>query len=386
MTGRTLGPRGWYDAENAPTLLGRRGLAMRAAAVAAGAALSGALAPEAAAATASSEHFAIPEYDAAVRKTVGGRTLKVGFTPPILSEFFNQMEHACWRRTDEYTERFGIKWQWERAAPAGNFNAVEAQVDIIQNWVTAGFDAILVCTAGDFQSMQKVFADARKKGVTIIQFNMPMELWPIDQVESDSAVSYNNVLQSGFLAGSYIGETLRGKGKLLQIWGPSGHWAEARDIGLKLALKKYPGIQLVGKADGGYVRDKGFAAAQNLLTSHPDANAIYGENEEMALGAALAISTLGLDPWNGSKGILTIGADGLRSGFKAIREGGLTATIDVASVDQGLELIHTLFVHRVLGSSVARVLNQPTTVITKTKGNIDIADSYITWALGAAKV
>lgn len=382
MKQHSFGTTKAYDSESAPNYLSRRQFGGAAAALAAaGAAFSSALAPTVAAAA---EMVPMPDYDTQVRKIAKGRTLKVGFTPPILSEFFDEMEHACWRKAAEYTERFGVKWQWERAAPAGNFNAVQEQVSIIQNWITAGFDAILVCTAGDFQAMQKIFADARAKGVMVIQFNMPMELWPIDEVQSDSAVGYNNVLQSGFLAGSYIAETLGGKGKLLQIWGPSGHWAEARDLGLKLALKKYPGIQLVGKADGGYVRDKGFSAAQNLLTAHPEVNAIYGENEEMALGAAQALNTLGIDPWNGKTGVLTIGADGLRSGFKAIREGNLTATIDVASVDQGLQLIRTLFAHRVLGSSVARVLDQPTTVVTK--ANVDMADAYVAWALGAAKV
>ena len=380
---KRFGPSTVYDAETAPTYLSRRQLGRGAALLAtAGAAFAGAL--ETKPADAANQTIPMSDYDADVRKITNGRTLKVGFTPPILSEFFDEMEHACWRKAAEYTERFGVKWQWERAAPAGNFNAVEEQVSIIRNWMTAGFDAILVCTAGDFQAMQKVFADARAKGIMVIQFNMPMELWPLDQVQSDSAVGYNNILQSGFLAGSFIARTLDGKGKLLQIWGPSGHWAEARDIGLKMALKQFPGIELVGKADGGYVRDKGFAAAQNLLTAHPDVNAIYGENEEMALGASLALNTLGIDSWNGKTGVLTIGADGLRSGFKAIREGNLTATIDVASVDQGMELIHTLFIHRVLGSSVSRNLEQPTTVVTK--ANVDMADHYVDWALGAAKV
>jgi ABC-type sugar transport system substrate-binding protein len=369
-----------YDTDRAPNYLSRRQFGTAAAAIAAaGSAFAGPLLPAAAA-----EYAPTPEYDALVKKITAGRTLKVGFTPPILSEFFDEMEHACWRKAGEYTERFGVKWQWERAAPAGNFNAVQEQISIIQNWATAGFDAIMVCTAGDFQAMQKIFADARAKGVMVVQFNMPMELWPLDEVQSDSAVGYNNVLQSGFLAGRFIAETLGGSGKLLQIWGPSGHWAEARDRGLKMALKTYPGIQLVGKADGGYVRDKGFAAAQNLLTAHPDVNAIYGENEEMALGASLALSTAGIAPWDGKTGVLTIGADGLRSGFKAIREGNLTATIDVASVDQGLELVHTVFVHRVLGASVSRNLEQPTTVVTKS--NVDMADARVVWALGAAKV
>lgn len=50
---------------------------------------------------------------------------------------------------------------------------------------------------------------------------------------------------------------------------------------------------MVGEADGGYVRDKGLQAAQDLLTRDSDIDAIYGENEEMALGASQAIDARG---------------------------------------------------------------------------------------------
>jgi ribose transport system substrate-binding protein len=140
---------------------------------------------------------------------------------------------------------------------------------------------------------------------------------------------------------------------------------------------------VVGKADGGYVRDKGFAAAQNLLEAHPNVDAIYGENEEMALGASQAIDAKGLKHWDGRKGILTIGADGLRSGFQAIRKGRLTATVDVGGVDQGLEVIRTLFAHQVLGMAVQPVTNVPTVVVDKT--NVTPRDAYIAWALGGPK-
>jgi len=324
----------------------------------------------------------IPEYDAAIRKQVGGKTLTVGFTPPVLSEFFNVMEHACFRRAHEYTERFGIKWNWKRASPAGNFHAVEGQYNIIQNWITSGVDAILVCTAGNFKDTQNLYEQARKKGITIIQFNMPVELWPVDKIEAVSSVGYNNILQSGYAAGSYIADKLNGKGKILQIWGPSGStWSEARQKGLDMVLKENPGLKVVGKADGGYVRNKGFQAAQNLLTSHPDVDAVYGENEEMALGASQAIATQGLKHWDGKDGILTVGADGLPSGFQAIREGRLSATVQVGGVAQGLQLIHTLFSYHALGMSVGRILNVPCNVVDKS--NVDIPDAYAAWALDA---
>src|SRR5687767_10065579 len=65
--------------------------------------------------------------------------------------------------------------------------------------------------------------------------------------------------------------------------GPSGSdWTKLRQLGFKKAIAEYPGLKIVGEADGGYVRDKGLRAAQDLLTKFPDAKAIYGENEDMA--------------------------------------------------------------------------------------------------------
>lgn len=269
---------------------------------------------------------------------------------------------------------------WARTAPAGNFDAVQEHFNIVQNWVTAGFDAIIICTGGDFAAMQKVYKGAEAKGTKIFQLNMPMDLWPIEQVASTSNIGYNNSLQSGYVAGTYLAEQLKGKGEILQIWGPSGSpWSAARQNGLNLALKENPGIKVVAKADGGYVRDKGFAAAQNLLEAHPNVNAVYGENEEMALGASQAIDAKGLKHWNGKEGIITLGADGLRSGFKAIRGGKLTATIDVGAVDQGLLEIQTIFANMLLGMTVDKVINVPTVLVDKS--NVEPRDAYIAWAL-----
>lgn len=324
------------------------------------------------------------QYDAVVRKIANGRTLKVGFTPPILSEFFDEMEHAAWWRMAELESRYGVKFQWERAAPRANFNAVEEQVNIVQNWATKKFDAVLVCTGANFATMQRVYTDAAKRGTKIFQFNQPAELYPIDSIKVVSNIGYDNRWQSGYLAGKYIASKLGGKGKVLQIWGPSGSdWSRGRQIGFDKALKETPGLKVVGKADGGYVRDKGFAAAQALLQKNKDVNAIYGENEEMALGASQAIDSTGLKHWDGKKGILTIGADGLKSGFAAIRKGRLTATVDVGGVDQGLTFIDTLFRYIVLGYSVDKFINVPTKVVDKT--NVDLSDAYISWALQAPK-
>src|SRR6202011_183423 len=226
---------------------------------------------------------------------------------------------------------------------------INDQVNTIQNWVTSKFDAVLVCTAGDFASMQKVYEAASQKGTRVFQYNMPAEMWPADQLKALSTISYDNAMQAGYIATEYIAQKLKGKGKLILIWGLPGHWSTSRLNGVNLALKKYPDLKIVGQQRGDYVRDKGLNAAQNLLQRDSDIQAIYGENEEMALGAAQAAGALGLKLWDGKDGIIVIGADGLKSGYESIKQDQLTATVNVGPVEQGRQSIQTIFWNVVYG-------------------------------------
>lgn len=323
-------------------------------------------------------------YDAEIRKLVNGRTLQLGWTPPILSEFFNQMEKAAFGRMAELEQAYGVKWKWERASPTGNFDAVEQQVSTVRGWTTRKFDAVLVCTGANFATMQDVYQKAKESGTQIFQFNQPVEIYDPEKIDTVSNIGYDNRWQSGYLAGSFIAKTLGGKGKIIQIMGPAGSdWTKARLIGFAKAMSENPGMKVVGSADGGYVRDKGLNAAQDLLTRFRDVNAIYGENEDMALGASQALEAAGLKAWDGKQGVVVVGADGLISGMDSIVAGKLTATIDVGSVDQGRTFIDTIFHSVVLGESVGKFINVPTRVVTKE--NVVAAQAYIKNALKPSK-
>lgn len=319
------------------------------------------------------------EYAKAVRDVVNGKKLKIGFTPPALSEFYDEIEHGAWYQMSQYENLFGIQWEWVRAAPQEH-EQVASQQDIIQDWATKKFDAALVCTGGDFSSMQRVYASAMEQGTAIFQFNMPIELWDTNEINAISNIGYNNATQAGYIAGQYIAKRLNGKGKLLQVWGLPTHWAESRENGLKAALEEYPDIEIVGKQRGDYVRDKGMDAAQTLLERFPEADAIYGENEEMALGAAQAASARGLKVMGeDGEGILIIGADGLKSGYNDIKNDRLTATVDVGPVEQGRFSIINIFHSLMLGYTVDTVTNVPTNVIDAS--NVEPILAYVNWAL-----
>ena len=324
------------------------------------------------------------DYAAAVKKLVNGRTLQVGFTPPVLSEYYTQMENAAFTRMAQLEDQYGVKWKWEKSSPTGNFNAVEQQISTVQTWTSRKFDIVFICTGANFATMQGVYKKSMDAGTKIFQFNQPVELYPVDQINTVSNIGYDNRWQSGYVAGKFLADTLKGKGKIAQIMGPSGSdWSRARLIGFNQAMSENPGLQVVATADGGYLRDKGLSAAQDLLTRHPDINAIYGENEDMALGASQAVDAAGLKQWDGNQGIVIVGADGLLSGMDAIRNGKLTASVDVNSVDNAIQMIDVAFQSVVLGNYVPKISNVATHLVTK--DNVDAYAAYINGIMAPPK-
>ncbi|MEH7419420.1 sugar ABC transporter substrate-binding protein, partial [Neobacillus drentensis] len=303
-------------------------------------------------------------FEKLVRETAQGKTLKIGFAPPAASEHYDIFIHSAYTMMNEIHDRFGVNFEFEVAAP-DDFSSVERQVATIENWTSLGFDAILVCSGGDFDSMNAVYEKARKKGTEIYLFNYPAELWNEKDLKATAAITYNNEFQSGYQVGKYAAEKLKGKGNIVLIWGVPGYWATSRKKGFEEAISEFPGMKIVAEQRGDYVRDKGMSAAENLLQSNPKVDLIYGENEEMALGAVQAVKSRGLKLWDGKKGIMVIGADGLNSGFDSIRQGELTATVDVGTVDMGRELIRNVFMHQVLGYSIDKIQNVPTVVVDK---------------------
>ncbi|HKU10828.1 MAG TPA: substrate-binding domain-containing protein, partial [Sinomonas sp.] len=161
------------------------------------------------------------DYAAAVKKLVNGRTLQVGFTPPVLSEYYTQMENAAFTRMAQLEDQYGVKWKWEKSSPTGNFNAVEQQISTVQTWTSRKFDIVFICTGANFATMQGVYKKSMDAGTKIFQFNQPVELYPVDQINTVSNIGYDNRWQSGYVAGKFLADTLKGKGKIAQIMGPS---------------------------------------------------------------------------------------------------------------------------------------------------------------------
>ncbi len=98
-----------------------------------------------------------------------------------------------------------------------------------------------------------------------------------------------------------------------------------RTQGFEKALKDYPNMDIVASQTGEFLRTKGQTVMEQLIQSNPDINAVYAENDEMALGAIQALKDAGKDP---GKDVKVVSIDGTRQAVQAIITGDINAVIE----------------------------------------------------------
>ncbi|CNI22793.1 ribose ABC transporter substrate-binding protein RbsB [Yersinia aldovae] len=125
----------------------------------------------------------------------------------------------------------------------------------------------------------------------------------------------------GKMAGDYIAKKVGSDAKVIQLEGIAGaSAARERGEGFKQSMEKNK-FQLLASQPADFDRTKGLNVMQNLLTAHPNVQAVFAQNDEMALGALRALQTAG------KTDVLVVGFDGTDDGIKAVEGGKLGATI-----------------------------------------------------------
>ncbi|MBD1573470.1 ribose ABC transporter substrate-binding protein RbsB [Vibrio sp. S17_S38] len=171
-----------------------------------------------------------------------------------------------------------------------------------------------------------------------------------------SHIASDNVA-GGEMAGKYIMEKVGEKAKVIQLEGIAGtSAARERGEGFMNAVKASH-MDLLASQPADFDRTKGLNVMENLLAANGDVQAVFAQNDEMALGALRAVQASG-------KKILIVGFDGTDDGIAAVKRGMLGATIA-----QQPALIGELGVEtadKVLkGQTVEKNIPVPLKVITK---------------------
>ncbi|AGI33596.1 TPA: ribose ABC transporter substrate-binding protein RbsB [Mannheimia haemolytica] len=134
-----------------------------------------------------------------------------------------------------------------------------------------------------------------------------------------SHIASDNVA-GGKMAGDFIAQKLGSGAKVIQLEGIAGtSAARERGEGFKQAIEAHK-FNVLASQPADFDRTKGLNVTENLLSSKGDVQAIFAQNDEMALGALRAVSSA-------KKEVVIVGFDGTDDGVKAVESGKLAATI-----------------------------------------------------------
>ncbi len=205
-------------------------------------------------------------------------------------------------------------------------NDANKQLSQIENFISQKVDAIAIVPV-DTVSIQHIVDQANKANIPIVIVNRTF-----DGVDKASAYVGGNSIQSGILEMTQAGEVLNGKGDIAVMEGQEGQEAQIqRTAGYKKMIKeKYPDIKIVLDQTASWDRAKGLTLMENWLNSGKHIDAVVSNNDEMAIGAIMALKAA-----NKLDQVKVFGIDGTPVGLSFVKSGEMQATVFQDAMGQG---------------------------------------------------
>ncbi|MEO1444084.1 MAG: substrate-binding domain-containing protein, partial [Chloroflexota bacterium] len=121
-----------------------------------------------------------------------------------------------------------------------------------------------------------------------------------------------------------------------------------------------PNVEVVGSQSAEWLRTRGQEVASIALQQDPDIDVFYGNSDEMAIGAALAASDLGLVI---NEDFFAVGIDGNQPTLDLLADGEFSATLGVDPVQMGVTVIDQMAA-LFAGEEVPEITLTPSVVVT----------------------
>ncbi len=131
----------------------------------------------------------------------------------------------------------------------------------------------------------------------------------------------------------YLVDALGGQGTVGYVHGIRGlTFSELQSQGAKEVFAANPGITVIdGPYAGQFSSDAGLTATENVLTSNPDVDALYFDNDDIALGGIMAVQQRNRP----MDSIYIVGTDGGAPAIDAIAAKSMDMTISLCGYATG---------------------------------------------------
>ncbi len=272
----------------------------------------------------------------------------IGMVPKGTAHVFWQSVHAGAVKAAREND---VEIRWNGPPSETDMNQ---EVKIIDSMIASHLDAIALAPI-DKKALVNVVERATDAKIPVIIFDSPVDTDKfISQVATDN-------YQGGQIAGKRMGEILNGKGKVailaVQVGAAS---TMAREQGFEDYVKQnLPGIEIVDKRYGEADFAISLRAAENILTAHPELDAMFASNESSAVGAAQALKQRA-----GSK-VKLVGFDAGPTLEADLRSGVIDSLVVQNPFMMGYQSIIAA-VKAMKGENVQKINNMPPRLIVET--------------------
>ena len=212
--------------------------------------------------------------------------------------------------------------------PAANLQTTNAnsqfnkQISDVEQMIDSGVQLLVIAPLNS-DGWDSVFAKASAKKIPIITIDR--------KINAKSCTDYLTFIGSDFekqgqRAADEMAKAMGNKGSVAILLGsPGNNVTTLRTKGFKDQIAKIaPDIKVVFEQTGNFSREDGQKVSEQLLQSNGDINGIYAENDEMALGAIVALKGAGKKAGD----VKIVSIDGTKGAVQAVVDGWVSAVIE----------------------------------------------------------
>lgn len=215
-------------------------------------------------------------------------------------------------------------------------NDVAKQLDQINNFIASGVDAIIVNPV-DTSATQAMTAAAEAAGVPLVYVNR--EPINVNELPDNQAFVASNEIESGTLAAFEGCKLLRAKGKagganIYILMGELSNQAavqRTKDFDDVIGMDMCSFISVADRQTANWSRDQAQNLMTNWLSSGTPFDAVFANNDEMAVGAIQAMKAAGIS----MEDVIVTGVDATQDALVAMQAGDLDVTVFQDASGQG---------------------------------------------------
>jgi len=205
---------------------------------------------------------------------------------------------------------------------------VSKQLNQVNNFIAAGVDAIIV-TLADTSAAPGISEAAEKAGIPLVYLNLQPD--NVDKLSKNQAYVGSKETDSGRLGAEAACEILKRNGKVGDaqayiLMGDLAHQASRdRTSSVKetLAAGGCKGVTIAEEQSAAWTRTNAMDLTTNWITAGRPIDAVFANNDEMAIGAIQALKAAGVS----MDSVVVVGIDATQDALAAMANGDLDVTV-----------------------------------------------------------